>query len=57
MAAMLAAAGVIWGAYLLTRNFTPETLISIPPRGPLEFCAAGVIVWLIAKWRRSVRLR
>jgi hypothetical protein len=55
--ALVAAAGVIWGSYTLTQNFTPTTLVSVPPRGPLEVCAAGVLLWLVAKWRRSVKVR
>ncbi len=57
LGALLAAAGVVWATYILTQNFTPETLLSVPPRGPLEVCAVGIIVWLVAKWRRSVKLR
>jgi hypothetical protein len=41
----------------MTANFSTVKLLSVPPLGPLEVCAGGVILWLLAKWRRSVRLR
>lgn len=55
--AMVAAAGIIWAAWTLTQNVATTSLLGVPPRGPLEVCAAGIIIWLIAKWRRSVKLR
>ena len=41
----------------MTQNVGISNMMSLPPRGPLEVCAAGVIIWLIAKWRHSVKLR
>ena len=55
--ALVAAAGIIWATWALTQNVSPTTLISVAPRGPLEVCAAGIIIWLVAKWRHSVKLR
>lgn len=55
--ALVAAAGIIWASWALTQNITPTALVSVPPRGPLEVCAAGIIIWLVAKWRHSVKLR
>jgi hypothetical protein len=53
--ALVAAAGIIWAASGITQNFTPMALLQVPPRGPLELCAGGTIIWLIAKLRRTVR--
>jgi hypothetical protein len=57
LGALTAAAGVIWGISSLTQNFTPMVLLQVPPRGPLELCAGGIIIWLTAKWRRSIRVK
>jgi len=29
---------------------------SITQPGPLEVCALGIMVWLHAKWRRSIKV-
>lgn len=57
LGALIAAAGIIWASSSITHDFSQMTLLRMPERGPLELCAAGVIVWLVAKWRRSVQLR
>ena len=51
---LVAAGGVIWGVQVGTINLlVPATLMLTP--GPLETCAIGILIWLHAKWRRSVR--
>ena len=57
MGSIVAAAGMIWTAKLATSNFTGLDSFSFArlPRGPLEICAVGVLIWLHAQWRRSVR--
>jgi hypothetical protein len=54
----IAAAGLIWAAKIVTDNFTGIDAFSFArlPRGPLELCAIGILIWLHAQWRRSVRL-
>ncbi|HEY5164099.1 MAG TPA: hypothetical protein VII81_13915 [Terriglobales bacterium] len=55
---MIAAAGLIWAAKIVTDNFTGIDAFSFArlPRGPLELCAIGILIWLHAQWRKSVRL-
>jgi len=55
---VIAAAGLIWAAKIVTDNFTGIDAFSFArlPRGPLELCAIGILIWLHAQWRRSVRL-
>jgi hypothetical protein len=54
---LVAAAGVVWAAQVLTANFATTTLFRLPPAGPIEVCGAGVVIWLTAKWRRSITLK
>ncbi len=50
-----AGAGVIWAVQIATSNLPNlDALLETP--GPLEACAVGALIWLHAKWRRSVRL-
>jgi hypothetical protein len=55
---LIAAAGLIWAAKIVTDNFTGIDAFSFArlPRGPLELCAIGILIWLHAQWRKSVRL-
>jgi hypothetical protein len=55
---LIAAAGLIWAAKIVTDNFTGIDAFSFArlPRGPLELCAIGILIWLHAQWRRSVHL-
>ncbi|MGA3209890.1 MAG: hypothetical protein ABSD20_01205 [Terriglobales bacterium] len=57
LSSLIAAAGLIWSAQVMTANFSKVKLLMPPPVGPLEVCAGGVILWLLAKWRRSVQVR
>lgn len=51
---LLAAAGMIWAAYVASVDYTSLLTLRIMPPGPIEVCALGIIAWLHAKWRRSV---
>jgi hypothetical protein len=51
---LVAAAGVIWTAHAATHSFTSLSQLFLPV-GPLELCAVGALIWLHAKWRRSLR--
>ncbi len=55
---LVAAGGLIWAVKVATSNFTGADAFSFArlPRGPLEICAIGILIWLHAKWRRSVEL-
>ncbi|MBZ5627290.1 MAG: hypothetical protein LAO06_00310 [Acidobacteriia bacterium] len=54
IASLIAAAGVIWGVKDLTSKPLPA-IAMILPLGPLEICGVGILLWLHAKWRRSLK--
>ena len=54
---LISAAGVIWGVRVATDGFTTLKDLSVPAGGPLELCALGILLWIYAKWRRSVAVR
>ncbi len=51
---LIAAGGIIWGVYLLTHSFTGTINYDVLTPGPLGAAAVGILIWLHAKWRRSV---
>ena len=53
---LVAGAGIIWTAYAARVDFAGLWQFQILPPGPLEVCAIGILVWLHAKWRRSIKL-
>lgn len=55
MGSLLAAAGTAWLVYVATTDFEHMWQMRIMPPGPIEVCALGILLWLHAKWRRSVR--
>lgn len=52
---LVGAAGVIWGVYLATQNYASLWRFDLTSPGPLEVCALGILAWLHAKWRRSLK--
>lgn len=61
---LMAGGGVIWAVYVATQNASmgPDAMPSAAGRvisqaGPLEVCGVGVLLWLLGKWRGSVRQR
>lgn len=52
---LIAAAGVIWGVYVATHDYASLWILDISRPGPLEVCALGILAWLHAKWRRSLK--
>ena len=52
---LLAAAGTIWATYVATSDYASLWHTQIMPPGPVEVCALGILVWLHAKWRRSLK--
>ncbi|MBZ5567900.1 MAG: hypothetical protein LAN64_08630 [Acidobacteriia bacterium] len=54
IASLIAAAGVIWGVKVVTSGPLPATAIVLP-LGPLGTCGVGILIWLHAKWRRSLK--
>jgi hypothetical protein len=54
---LIAAAGTIWAVYAATQDYTNLFNFQILQPGPIEVCALGILLWLHAKWRRSLRTR
>jgi len=52
---LVAAAGTIWAVYVATQDYANLWRFSILPPGPVEVCALGILSWLHAKWRRSMK--
>jgi hypothetical protein len=57
LGSLIAGGGTIWTAYAVTNHYAGITRIGILPPGPLEVCAIGILIWLHAKWRKSVQTR
>lgn len=56
IASLVTSAGLIWAVYLVTRDYATVEQIKLP-EGPIGVTGIGVLVWLHAKWRRSVDAR
>ena len=59
LGSLLAGGGVIWAVYIAANkthvgaNAAPVAAGNVIAHiGPLETCAAGVLMWLIGKWMR-----
>ena len=48
--------GLIWTTKVETVQISNILHLLLTP-GPIELSAAGLLIWLHAKWRKSVRLR
>lgn len=55
VASLIAAGGTIWAVYVATVDYTALWQMKIMPPGPVEVCALGILMWLHAKWRRSLQ--
>jgi hypothetical protein len=55
LGSLIASGGLIWSAQALTVDIHDINSLMRTP-GPLEFCAIGILIWLHAKWRRSVHV-
>jgi hypothetical protein len=53
LASLMAGAGVIWGVQVLTSPIARVSKL-MGTAGPLELCAIAVLIWIHAKWRRSL---
>jgi len=53
---LLAASGTVWAVYVATVDFNNLWRMQIMPPGPVEVCALGILAWLHAKWRRSIKV-
>ena len=52
---LVAAGGIIWGVYIATQDYASLWRFDLLSPGPLEVCALGILAWLHAKWRRSLK--
>ena len=56
LGSLIAAGGLIWAVRQGTQDLATIWKLTVAPPGPLEICAIGILVWLHAKWRRSITL-
>lgn len=56
LGSLLAAGGTAWLVYIATTDFNNMWQMRIMPPGPIEICAVGILMWLHAKWRRSIKV-
>jgi hypothetical protein len=56
LGSLAAAGGIIWAIWVATQNVSTLWSFSITQPGPLEICALGILMWLHAKWRRSLKI-
>jgi hypothetical protein len=55
VSSLIAAAGMIWAVYVATVDYAGLWRMQIAPPGPIEVCGLGILLWLHAKWRRSLK--
>lgn len=56
IASLIAAGGLLWCVQMSTRNFTALDKLTLPMNA-VYVTAMGVVIWLHAKWRRSVDIQ
>lgn len=56
LGSLIAGGGIVWTTQAVTNHYAGLTRIGIMAPGPLEVCAVGILIWLHAKWRKSVRV-
>jgi len=57
LGSLISAVGVIWTVQDATKDLAGLWRFNILPPGPVEVCAIGILIWLHAKWRRSVTIK
>jgi hypothetical protein len=62
LGSLLCGGGIVWAAYVATRDFSvgdsalrDAAAKVLAQTGPLEISAFGVLLWLVGKWRSSVK--
>ena len=55
LGSLIAAAGMVWGVYVATVDYNSLWHLNIMQPGPVEVCLLGILIWLHAKWRRSLK--
>jgi hypothetical protein len=56
LGSLTAAGGIIWGMWVATQNVSTLWNFNVTQPGPLEICALGILMWLHAKWRKSIKI-
>ena len=54
LGSLVAAGGIVWIAAIATNQVAAVSGMLLPS-GPMEICTVGILIWLHAKWRGSVR--
>jgi hypothetical protein len=54
LGSLIACGGIIWTAYTATVDYSGLWQFRVLNPGPIEVCAVGILIWLHAKWRRSL---
>lgn len=55
LGSLIAAGGMVWGVYVATVDYNSLWHLNIMQPGPVEVCLLGILTWLHAKWRRSLK--
>lgn len=55
LGSLITAAGMIWGVYVATQDYASLWHLNVMQPGPVEVCLLGILTWLHAKWRRSLK--
>ena len=56
MGSLIAVGGVIWAVHTGTLHYAGLANVNVPA-DPLLICCIGIVLWLHAKWRRTVVLK
>ena len=56
LAGLIAGLGLAWAVHLVTRDFSGWQNMAVPTQ-PAELMGIALLVWLHARWRRSVKVR
>jgi len=54
LGSLMTAGGMAWLVYVATQDLNHIWKLNILDPGPVEICAVGILIWLHAKWRRSI---
>ena len=54
LGSLIAGGGIVWIAVIALPQISSPAGLTLPA-GPMEVCGLGIMIWLHAKWRGSVR--
>lgn len=55
LGSIIAGCGIVYAVDVATQGLTSFSNLVLPLI-PVEICAAGIVIWLAAKWRRTVNM-